>query len=85
VALLTMMLVVNLGYRFKGTMAFLGSMQFQQPVFQGLRDLLPAWLPIPFPADFLLGIDAQFGDGDDGHRLGGSTGASGTTTSSAFW
>jgi hypothetical protein len=69
-AIVTMALVVNLGYGFKGTMSSLGSYQFHRPALQSLRDVLPAWTPVPLPADYLLGIDAQLGDPEDGYLLG---------------
>jgi hypothetical protein len=70
VAVMTMVLVVNVCYGFKDTMFSLGAYQFRQPALQSLRDVLPAWTPVPLPADYLLGIDAQLGDPQDGYLLG---------------
>jgi 4-amino-4-deoxy-L-arabinose transferase-like glycosyltransferase len=70
VAVMTMVLVVNVCYGFKDTMSSLGAYQFRQPALRSLRDVLPAWTPVPLPADYLLGIDAQLGDPEDGYLLG---------------
>lgn len=78
-ALATMVLVVNLGYGFKGTMSSLGSYQFHVTLFEAIRDLLPGWLPIPLPADFLMGIDGQFSEGAyDAYLMG-------TFNQTGFW
>jgi hypothetical protein len=50
--------VLNLGYAFRGTMASLGSYQFQSASFKGLQRLpLASSLPVPVPRAFLQGLD----------------------------
>lgn len=71
----TSLLVINLGYAFDGTMKPLGEFQFSSRAFTGLAkvDDIGTWegpgnrfrgtalesLPVPLPADVLLGIDVQ--------------------------
>lgn len=57
-SLVVALVALNVGYRFHGILAPLGTLPFESGFFAGLAERAP-WLRLPFPADYLLGLDAQ--------------------------
>jgi hypothetical protein len=53
------LVVVNLGYRMRDTLAPLGSFHWQSGIGRMLGGALPATLPVPLPRDFVAGFDTQ--------------------------
>jgi hypothetical protein len=53
------LVVVNLGYGMRGTMAPLGSYQWESSIGRSVGATLPPTLPVPLPRDFVVGFDAQ--------------------------
>jgi hypothetical protein len=56
------LLVVNAGYLFAGTGTPLGDFAFQSGPFRQVQQALPAWLPVPLPAAYFRGLDAQLAE-----------------------
>ena len=70
-ALVIAMFTINLGYGFHGSLTPLGNLPLTTPAFCAVQGMLPAWLPVPLPATFVLGPDAQLGKGHrDAYLLG---------------
>lgn len=61
VAFLTSLLVLSAVYQFHGSFRPLGSYRFTSSAMQSVATLLQSapWLPLPFPEDYLVGIDEQ--------------------------
>ncbi|HID21369.1 MAG TPA: glycosyltransferase family 39 protein, partial [Planctomycetaceae bacterium] len=60
-ALALSLVVINAGYLFRGSGTPLRQYRFQSQMLRGLADRM-GWLadvPVPLPADYLLGLDAQ--------------------------
>ncbi len=65
------LMVINCGYYFYGTNTPIGSYNFMSGLFKTVQNLLPSWLPLPFPKPFVEGLDMakyydQVGGGIDG-------------------
>jgi 4-amino-4-deoxy-L-arabinose transferase-like glycosyltransferase len=60
-ALATSLLVLNAGYLFRGSFSSLRSYDLQSATLRGLTQRLApiGWMPVPFPRDFIEGIDHQ--------------------------
>jgi hypothetical protein len=60
-AVLACLLVWNAGYLFRGTGSLLGSYPFQSRSLKGVAERWPAlaWVPVPLPRDYVLGVDSQ--------------------------
>jgi hypothetical protein len=80
IALVVALLTINLGYAFDGSLAALGNLRLNTPAFHWLQTVLPAWLPVPLPAPFVLSLDAQFSmrENLDAYLLG-------TFNKTGFW
>lgn len=59
--------VINWGYLFSGTFSRVSSFHFQSRLFSALSGCLPSWLPLPFPVDYLTGMDAGTREIEQGH------------------
>ncbi len=55
--LLIQWFVINAGFLFIGTNTRLVDFYFLSAPFRSLQELLPGWLPIPFPNAFITGLD----------------------------
>ncbi|MFQ5718978.1 MAG: ArnT family glycosyltransferase [Acidobacteriota bacterium] len=53
------LVVVNLAYGLSGTGTRLGDLRLESGMLSTARRVLPPWTPVPFPADFVRGFDAQ--------------------------
>ncbi|MBU1711281.1 MAG: glycosyltransferase family 39 protein [Proteobacteria bacterium] len=62
ISLVTVLLAINAGYIFQQTLRPLSSFLFQSDLLQLLKNLTPGWLPMPVPAQFILGIDTQLAE-----------------------
>ncbi|MCX7919607.1 MAG: glycosyltransferase family 39 protein [bacterium] len=62
VIILMSILIINLVYCFQLTGTPLYSYQFQHPLLQFLKSVLPTWLPIPLPYFYLSGLDRQIAE-----------------------
>lgn len=51
--------VINAGYLFKGSFDPIGTYSFRSSFFSSLQRALPSESPLPFPRDYLEGLDAQ--------------------------
>jgi hypothetical protein len=65
VVLVSSTLVVHAGYGFAGAFASLGELPVQSSLFSSLKGPL-GWLPLPLPAGYTLGFDAQLLDTEQG-------------------
>ncbi len=50
-------LIINLGFYFRDTNTSLGNYHFVSNTFLSFQQLLPKWLPLPFPKAFITGLD----------------------------
>ncbi|MFH0983225.1 MAG: glycosyltransferase family 39 protein [Planctomycetota bacterium] len=66
VLLFSAWLVINLGMGFKGTLRPLGGYTFSSSFCEKVQTVLPAWLPIPLPEDYVIGFDGQKMDAESG-------------------
>jgi hypothetical protein len=57
---------INAVYGFMGSFARVDAYAFQSSFMKAFFALIPAWLPLPLPADFLAGFDAQKLDTETG-------------------
>lgn len=55
----TVLLVVNAAYLFDDSMKLLGDYRFRSQALNLVQQPWLAWLPVPLPADFVRGFDAQ--------------------------
>jgi 4-amino-4-deoxy-L-arabinose transferase-like glycosyltransferase len=53
------MLIINSCYLFHGSFKASCEYSFRSSFFSSLASFTPEWLPLPFPKDYLLGLDAQ--------------------------
>lgn len=60
------LLVVNLGMGFQGSFQTLNHYRLQSQFGQSLQKVLPSWLPVPLPKDYVIGFDAQKLDAEVG-------------------
>ncbi len=58
-AVLMLLLVVNLAYRFQGTFNPIGSTHWVSGLGQTVDRILPDAIPIPLPGDFVAGLDEE--------------------------
>ena len=60
------LVVINVGMRFDGSFARLDAHGFDSGLVRGVQRVLPGWLPVPLPRDYLRGFDAQQRDAEVG-------------------
>lgn len=70
ILLATATFVVNAGMGFDGSFRALGDFQFESAFARRVQSSLPARLPVPLPANFLLGFDWQKLDTEQGELPG---------------
>lgn len=63
---LAALLTINLAMGFAGSFTPLGDFEFASGFAKSIQGLLPAWLPVPLPADYLIGFDLQKQDTEMG-------------------
>ncbi len=79
VAVFFALFIINGGFLFKETLRSLGAFQFKGDFLLLLQKILPSWLPVPVPAQYILGLDAQLTEkGYDAYLLG-------TFNDTGFW
>ena len=85
------LLIINLGYFFNGSFTTLGDYHFMSNLFQGLQQIFPASLSLPFPKPFVDGLDMakyydQVGGGiDKVSSFGKVTILGEAKTAGSFW
>ncbi|MGA1842621.1 MAG: ArnT family glycosyltransferase [bacterium] len=52
-------LIINSCYLFKGSFKPIYTYSFRSSFFMALASFTPEWLPIPYPKDYISGLDAQ--------------------------
>ncbi len=58
-SIFVLILTINANYLFHGTSSAMSSFTFKTSTFLFIQRVLPGWLPVPLPALFISGIDAQ--------------------------
>jgi 4-amino-4-deoxy-L-arabinose transferase-like glycosyltransferase len=60
------MAVINLVMGFRGSFELLGAYKFVSSFGQFVTEIIPSWLPVPLPVDYVMGFDAQTRDVEAG-------------------
>ena len=85
------LVIINAGFLFSQSFMPLGEYRFMSELFSGLQNVLPAWLPLPFPRPFVEGLDMakyydQVGGGiDHVSSFGKPTILGEARTGGSFW
>ena len=58
VMLFAALFVTNASIGFEGSLLPLGALELRSQFGRGLQSVLPAWLPVPLPREYVLGFDA---------------------------
>ena len=84
-------LIINAGYYFYGSNQSIGSYRFMSGLFRDVQNILPSWLPVPFPEPFVTGLDMakyydQVGGGfEHASSFGKVTILGQSSTGGSFW
>jgi len=52
-------LMINMVYLFHGSFRHMRDYSFRSRLFKNIQSFCPGWLPLPFPKDYIIGIDTQ--------------------------
>ncbi|MBI3846949.1 MAG: glycosyltransferase family 39 protein [Planctomycetes bacterium] len=81
-AVVVVLVVVNAGYAFHGSLSRLDALEFESASGKSLQAHGPGWLPVPLPRDFVLGLDEQQADVEAGEF---SNYLRGTWSATGWW